>query len=329
MSSRWPRSSRALASRRRRVGGPRLRRRCTSTCATRQVGAAPSIPGSRESDHRFRDDADHPTPLIWFANGHVAIPRTGARAPAGRGPAGGVTSSRLLDGTSRSLGVAVAGTFGADHRRARRRARRQPGQCRASADARRGCHRRAAGRVLVLGCEDCCRLCSTGHRLRPDDHSSRFRVASRRARRSRDRRPNGRATTQATRVWRGTVASPGPAAGRARVSGPCKVSLDRRCSSRRRRCHIRVGICQADGELGPDLQDTGNVALMADTPWLAPAVAIFVVVLSLNLLGARAEHALFEIRAYFIPLVTRSTAASSCHQQAARQRTAADASGNR
>jgi hypothetical protein len=68
---------------------------------------------------------------------------------------------------------------------------------------------------------------------------------------------------------------------------------------------------------------------MADTPWLAPAVAIFVVVLSLNLLGARAEHALFEIRAYFIPLVTRSTAASSCHQQAARQRTAADASGNR
>ena len=54
------------------------------------------------------------------------------------------------------------------------------------------------------------------------------------------------------------------------------------------------------------LQDAGNVALMADTPWLlAPAVAIFVVVLSLNLLsGARAEHALFaRIRDYFIPLV--------------------------
>jgi ABC-type dipeptide/oligopeptide/nickel transport system permease subunit len=52
-------------------------------------------------------------------------------------------------------------------------------------------------------------------------------------------------------------------------------------------------------------QDAANVALMADTPWLlAPAVAIFVVVLSLNLLsGARAEHALFVESA---PISSRS-----------------------
>jgi peptide/nickel transport system permease protein len=64
---------------------------------------------------RFRDDADHPTPLIWFANGHVAS------IPADRGPLlllgadrlGRDVFSRLLDGSSRSLGVAVAGTCGA------------------------------------------------------------------------------------------------------------------------------------------------------------------------------------------------------------------------
>jgi hypothetical protein len=44
------------------------------------------------------------------------------------------------------------------------------------------------------------------------------------------------------------------------------------------------------------LQDTGNVQLLADTPWLmAPAVLLFVVVLGLQLvLGVRSERTMLR-----------------------------------
>ena len=69
--------------------------------------------------------------------------------------------------------------------------------------------------------------------------------------------------------------------------------------------YFGLGFVEPTASWGTMLQDAGNVALMADTPWLlAPAVAIFVVVLSLNLLsGARAEHALFAESA---PISSRS-----------------------
>ena len=64
---------------------------------------------------RFRDDTSRPTPLTWFANGHiVSIPDDrGPLLLLGADSLGRDVFSRLLDGTSRSLGVAVAGTFGA------------------------------------------------------------------------------------------------------------------------------------------------------------------------------------------------------------------------
>src|SRR5262249_2356178 len=59
--------------------------------------------------------------------------------------------------------------------------------------------------------------------------------------------------------------------------------------------YFGLGFVEPTASWGTMLRDTGNVSMMAEAPWLlAPAVAIFVVVLSLNLLsGARTEHALF------------------------------------
>ena len=264
---------------------------------------------------RFREDAGRPTPLIWFANGHVAS------IPADRGPLlllgadrlGRDVFARLLDGTSRSLGVAVAGTFGA----------LLIGAFVGALAGSRG------GRIehLLMLVADVIVVLPGAYLvlvlrgllpivLEPDTvfvlmaglfavsvwpHVARGVRAIVAAERTRDYADAARAAGAGPlRVaWHLLPAARGFLAVQVVLLVPALLVAEATVS------YFGLGFVEPTASWGTMLQDTGNVALMADTPWLlAPAVAIFVVVLSLNLLsGARAEHALFAESA---PISSRS-----------------------
>ena len=264
---------------------------------------------------RFREDVDHPTPLTWFANGHVAS------IPADRGPLlllgtdslGRDVFSRLLDGTSRSLGVAVAGTFGALF-------------LGAFIGALAGSRGGRVERLLMLAADvivvlpgaylvlvlrgllpivlepDTVFVLMTGlFALSVWPHVARGVRAIVAAERTRDYAEAARASGAGPlRVaWHLLPAARGFLAVQVVLLVPALLIAEATVS------YFGLGFVEPTASWGTMLQDAGNIALMADTPWLlAPAVAIFVVVLSLNLLsGARAEHALFAESA---PISSRS-----------------------
>jgi peptide/nickel transport system permease protein len=264
---------------------------------------------------RFRDDADHPTPLIWFAAGHVVS------IPADRGPLlllgsdrlGRDVFSRLVDGTSRSLGVAVAGTFGALLIGA------FVGAVAGSLGGRverllmlvadvivvlPGAYLVLVLRGLlpiVLEAETVFLLMTALFAVSAWPHVARGVRAIVAAERTRDDAEAARASGAGPlRVaWHLLPAARGFLAVQIVLLVPALLVAEATVS------YFGLGFLDPTSSWGTMLQDAANVALMADTPWLlAPAVAIFVVVLSLNLLsGARAEHALFVESA---PISSRS-----------------------
>ncbi|HKV99086.1 MAG TPA: ABC transporter permease [Vicinamibacterales bacterium] len=264
---------------------------------------------------RFREDVDHPTPLIWFANGHVAS------IPADRGPLlllgadrlGRDVFSRLLDGTSRSLGVAVAGTFGAlligalVGGLAGSQGGRLEGLLMLTADfvvVLPGAYLVLVLRGLlpiVLEPDTAFALMAGLFALSAWPHVARGVRAVVAAERTRDYAEAARASGAGPlRVaWHLVPAARGFLAVQIVLLVPALLVAEATVS------YFGLGFVEPTASWGTMLQDAGNIALMADAPWLlAPAVAIFVVVLSLNLLsGARAEHALFGETA---PISSRS-----------------------
>lgn len=264
---------------------------------------------------RFREDTSRPTPLSWFAYGHlVSIPND--RGPLllfGADSLGRDVFSRLLDGTSRSLGVAVAGTFGAVligallGALAGSQGGRLERVLMLAADfivVLPGAYLVLVLRGLlpiVLEAQTVFVLITTLFAVSAWPHVARGVRAIVSAERSRDYAEAARASgagplrvaAQLLPAARGFLAVEVVLLVPALLVGEATVS------------YFGLGFVDPAASWGTLLADTGNVSMMADAPWLlAPAVAIFVVVLSLNLLsGARTEHALLAGAA---PISSRS-----------------------
>ena len=126
----------------------------------------------------------------------------------------------------------------------------------------------------------------------PDRHLHAPRMADRRSRCARHRARRARARVCRRGTCRGRRRRPHagapPAAGIWRVSAnPGIAAACRRSCSPRPRCRMSVSdFPNTIPTWGTMLQDASNVALLGDAPWsLAPAAAIFVVVLGVNLLA--------------------------------------------
>jgi peptide/nickel transport system permease protein len=254
---------------------------------------------------RFGEDASRPTPLVWFANGRV-ISVPGDRGPLlllGADSLGRDVLSRLLDGTSRSLGVAVAGTFGAVligaliGGIAGSQGGRVEHLLMLAADfiiVLPGAYLVLVLRGLlpiVLEPGTVFLLITALFAVSAWPHVARGVRAIVAAERARDYAEAARASgAGALRV----VAQLLPAA-RGFLAVEVVLLVPALLVAEATVSYFGLGFVDPTASWGTMLQDTGNVSMMAEAPWLlAPAAAIFVVVLSLNLLsGARTEHALF------------------------------------
>jgi len=264
---------------------------------------------------RFAEDKNRPTPLVWFANGHVvSIPDDrGPLLLLGADPLGRDVFSRLLDGTSRSLGVAVAGTFGAI-------------LLGALVGGIAGSQGGRVERVLMLAADfivvlpgaylvlvlrgllpivlepqTVFLLITVLFAVSAWPHVARGVRAIVAAERSRDYAEAARASGAGPlrAAWHLLPAARGFLEVEVVLLVPALLVSEATVS------YFGLGFVEPTASWGTMLRDTGNVSMMAEAPWLlAPAAAIFVVVLSLNLLsGARTEHALFTSAA---PISSRS-----------------------
>lgn len=264
---------------------------------------------------RFGEDRSRPTPLIWLANGHViSVPNDrGPLLLLGADSLGRDVFSRLLDGTSRSLGVAVAGTLGAVLLGA------LIGGIAGSQGGRveRGLMLAAdfivvlPGAYLVLVLRGLLPivleprtvfiLITTLFAVSAWPHVARGVRAIVATERSRDYAEAARASGAGPlRVaWHLLPAARGFLAVQVVLLVPALLVAEATVS------YFGLGFVDPTASWGTMLTDAGNIVMMAEAPWLlAPAVAIFVVVLSLNVLsGARTEHALFASGA---PISSRS-----------------------
>lgn len=264
---------------------------------------------------RFAEDKNRPTPLVWFANGHViSIPD--ARGPLlllGADSLGRDVFSRLLDGTSRSLGVAVAGTFGAIligaliGGIAGSQGGRVERALMLAADfivVLPGAYLVLVLRGLlpiVLEPQTVFLLITTLFAVSAWPHVARGVRAVVAAERVRDYAEAARASGAGPL----RVASQLLPAARGFLAVEVVLLVPALLVSEATVSYFGLGFVEPTASWGTMLRDTGNVSMMADAPWLlAPAAAIFVVVLSLNLLsGTRTEHALFASAA---PISSRS-----------------------
>lgn len=264
---------------------------------------------------RFREDTSHATPLTWLSNGHlISIPSDrGPLLLLGGDSLGRDVFSRLVDGTSRSLGVAVAGTFGAVligallGALAGSQGGRLERALMLAADfivVLPGAYLVLVLRGLlpiVLESQTVFVLITTLFAVSAWPHVARGVRAIVAAERSRDYAEAARASgagplriaAQLLPAARGFLAVEVMLLVPALLVGEATVS------------YFGLGFVEPTASWGTMLQDTGNVSMMAQAPWLlAPALAIFVVVFSLNLLsGSRSEHALLTGAA---PISSRS-----------------------
>ena len=249
-------------------------------------------------ERRFEEDraASRPAAMVHRRpSRHRARGRGRPAAAARRRSASAATSfSRLLYGARASLALAVVSTVLA---LADRRADRRRGRLRRRNGGRPAValHRFRAGAAGDLRRAGAARGDAAGaagrHRVRAARrHLRAARLADRRPRRARDRRVGARARLRdrRPRARRGAVAHPAapPAAGgAAAISASRRRCCCRRSSSRKRRCRTSASAFPNTCRRGARCCRTRRTSsLLADAPWmLAPAAAIFVVVLAVNL----------------------------------------------